>query len=344
MLVPAEAARIRGDFEGGEHPRVDFLEISRALDAEVLSYSDLEGCRSASVRLARKLFGRNAALAVLGLSRRARTYLVTAENVGMPLAFLMRFRRRRPRHVLIGHRMSVAKKAWIIRLLGLRRAMDGVIAYTREQTRFLSERLGFPERELHCIPFHCDDAFFAPTTGAGAQRSGIVSVGKELRDYPTLVEALRGLEVRATIVGGSPWSRRADQLAALELPPNVELRSGLSYGELRDLYASAALAVVPLQDVDSPAGVTSIFEALAVETPVLVSDTCGIADSIAGCEGILTVPPGDATALREALAAALADPEKLREMGRAGRNAVSPERGLDAFVSRVHDIVKEVER
>jgi len=342
LLVTADAERIKDEFDLGGQPRVDFLEIAKALDAEIISYSDVDSATALTVKLVRRLLGRNVALAFMGYRQKADSCFTTAENVGMALAFLLRFRQRRPSHVMISHKLSAGKKKWIFRALGLKKSVDGLIAYTSEQTLFAEKWLGFDESRLHRIQFHCDHTFFKPPEREALPREGIVSVGRELRDYPTLIEAVRGQDVRASIVGSSPWSRRRDLLTSQEIPSNVQLLSGLSYEELRDLYLSSALAVVPLLDVDSPAGVTSIFEALATETPVLVSRTKGIEDSIRDCPGVMTVKQGDPASLRDAIADALSDRDRLAAMGRDGREAIENDRSLDHFVDTIRHIVVEV--
>ncbi len=349
MLVPTDVARLRAEAAEGGHPRLDFDELATALEAEVLSWSDVEASTSRRVRWVRKLTGKNTALAYMGWQRRASTYFTTAENVGMALSLLLRIRRAGSVHVMIGHMLSAPKKVSVFKALGLRRGIDAVIAYTSKQTDFAAEQLGFDPTRLHRIQFHCDARFFVPPALLVSDdpdvtpREGLVAVGRELRDYPTLVEAMDGLDAELTIVGNSPWSRRKNQLAGMGLPDNVTLASGLSYEELRDLYARSACAVVPLQDVDSPAGVTSIFEALATATPVVVSDTSGIADSIEGCDAVARVAPGDADALRETLRELLADAPRRERMGRAGRDVVELDRDLDVFVRRIDEIVAETE-
>jgi acetyltransferase-like isoleucine patch superfamily enzyme/glycosyltransferase involved in cell wall biosynthesis len=344
LLVTTDADRIRREYEKGGHPRVDFIELAAALDARILSYADLNGKCPAIVRLTRRLLGDNWALALFGTLQKADSIFTTAENTGMALALMLRFVAKRPSHVMISHKLSAGKKKWIFRFLGLLGTVDGLIAYTSEQTRFAGDFLGFEQERLHRIHFFCDHRFFTPPETETVQRAGLVSVGRELRDYPTLIEAVRGLDVKATIVGTSPWSKRADLLDGLEIPPNVELKSGLSYEELRGLYRESELAVVPLQDVDSPAGVTSIFEALATETPALVSRTCGIADSIADCDGVETVTPEDPAALREAIVKAVADSVALAAAGKAGRKSIENERSLEHFVTRIGRIVRKTTR
>jgi acetyltransferase-like isoleucine patch superfamily enzyme/glycosyltransferase involved in cell wall biosynthesis len=346
MLVPADVAHLREEATVGGFPRQDFTELSAALGADLLSWSDVQQSDSRVVAMIRKFAGKTAALAYLGWQRGAGTYFTTAEDVGMVLALLLRLRRGGSVHVMIGHMLSSPKKVPVFRLLGLRRGIDAVISYTSRQTQFAEDELGFHASCTHRIHFHCDERFFLPPeilSGEPSERSGLVAVGRELRDYPTLVEAMRGLHAELTIVGNSPWSRRKNQLAEVGLPDNVKLASGLSYEELRDLYGRSELAIVPLQNVNSPAGVTSIFEALSTCTPVVVSDTSGIADSIDGCTAVERVVPGNADALRESIAWLLADSSRREAMGRAGRAAVEEDRGLDAYVDRIVRIVEETE-
>jgi acetyltransferase-like isoleucine patch superfamily enzyme/glycosyltransferase involved in cell wall biosynthesis len=346
MLVPADVSRLRAEAAQGGCPRLDFDELSAALGATILSWSDVDQSHDLAVRLVRRCVGRTAALAYIGWKRRAATCFTTAEDVGMALALLLRLRRGCCVHVMIGHMLTSPKKLPVFKLLGLRRGVDAIISYTSRQTRFAQGQLGFDPSRLHRIPFHCDERFFLPPeilSGEPIERSGLVAVGREFRDYPTLVEAMKGIDAQLIIVGNSPWSRRKDQLAELELPPNVTLASGLSYEELRALYASSELAIVPLQDVDSPAGVTSIYEAFSTATPVVVSDTSGIADSIEGCEAAERVQPGDPGALRETIVGLLAEEPRRELMGRLGRAAVEQDRGLDAFVERVVGVVEETE-
>lgn len=342
MLVPAETERIRQEYELGDHPRVDFIEMAREMDAEILSWSHLHGA-SWLLRLARLCCGRNVALALYGFTRQASCYFVTAESVALPLAALLVLSGRRPGHVLIGHRLSSPKKARLMKLLGLCRAMTDIVTYSRDQIDFGQRQLGFDRHQLHHIQFQTDPQFFFPDDAVERSPRQVVAVGRELRDYPTLIDAVRGMDIKLTIVGSSPWSRSKDLLDDLELPANVTLRSELSWIELRRLYSSASLVVVPLQDVDSAAGVTSIFEALATSTPVLVSATSGIADSIADVPGVITVPPGDRRAMTEAIDGALANRSALNVDAQAGRQVVEASRSLDLFVEQMQQIVANAE-
>jgi glycosyltransferase involved in cell wall biosynthesis len=190
-----------------------------------------------------------------------------------------------------------------------------------------------PAEKVRRIAFQVDEQFFTPPPQPGPG-VGVVSVGRELRDYPTLFQALDGSGIPVTVVASSPWSKREDQTAARQLPANVTLRKGLSSVELRELYRGAAVVVVPLMNVDWPAGVTSLFEAQACGRPVVISASAGILDSLDPGAAV-TVPCGDAAALRAAVLRLIANPAEAEALGRVGRASALRERTLNQFVARI---------
>ena len=150
----------------------------------------------------------------------------------------------------------------------------------------------------------------------------ICAVGQELRDYPTLADAVRGLDVDVVIAAASPWSKRADTSSGLDVPPNVTV-SGFNLFDLRQLYADAAFVVVPLQETDFQAGITTILEGMAMGRAVVCTRTTGQIDTIVDGETGIYVPPADEQALRSAIERLLADPDEAARLGAAG-SAVGP--------------------
>jgi glycosyltransferase involved in cell wall biosynthesis len=98
----------------------------------------------------------------------------------------------------------------------------------------------------------------------------------------------------------------------------VSVFRGLTAGSpaLLERYRQASIFVLPTRgDCFSIAS----MEAMATGLPVVVSDVGGISELIApGKSGFLT-QPGDGTALATALEQLIADPERARAFGRAGR-------------------------
>jgi glycosyltransferase involved in cell wall biosynthesis len=127
------------------------------------------------------------------------------------------------------------------------------------------------------------------------RRPYVVAAGVESRDYTTLIEAVRGLDVGLEIAAASHWAGRKIDSFAPDLPPNVRFGS-YSYAELRDLYAGAALAVVPLHASVYQHGITALQEAMAMGLPVIVTRTQGQGDVIIDRRRVLRAEPGLPTA------------------------------------------------
>jgi glycosyltransferase involved in cell wall biosynthesis len=110
--------------------------------------------------------------------------------------------------------------------------------------------------------------------------------------------------------------------------------------ELRDLYASARFAVLPLEDVESDCGVTALTEAMAMGKAVILTRTRGQIDVIEdGVQGMY-VRPHDPQALRAAIEYLLAHPEEADRMGRAGRALAEERHTLTGFVEQLAATVR----
>jgi glycosyltransferase involved in cell wall biosynthesis len=340
LLIPSVARRgVEQEVAANLHPTMDYFALQARLGADLADYTVMEGDRHPLVRAAR-LLSRDAALAMHGFLR-AKQYDVifsNGENVGVPLAAMLKVLPRRPGHVLIGHRLSAPKKKLFVR--ALRGGMDAIFVYAETQKAIAERVLGIPASRLHLIAFHADTRFYSPMPEATVERR-ISSAGLELRDYPTLIEAVRGLDVDVRLAAASPWSKRPNETINRELPPNVSAR-GYGYRELRDLYASSRFVVVPLYDTDFQAGVTTILEAMAMGKAVIVSRTRGQRDVIQdGVNGIY-VPPGDAQALRSAITGLLDSPERAAQLGANARRTIESEMSLDLWTARIADVIRQV--
>jgi len=96
--------------------------------------------------------------------------------------------------------------------------------------------------------------------------------------------------------------------------------------DIAGLMRSAHLVVLPSYREGLP---KALIEAAACGRGVVTTDTPGCRDAILPGETGLLVPPRDAPALAEAIATLLADPERRRAMGAAGRKLAE-----DAFCVR----------
>ena len=344
-----ESAVDRGDGV----PRVDFLELARKLRAEYTFPAPTRGVLGLMERKTASDW-RQAWQATR--RKDVSVYVSLSEKVGLPLALLGT---HGIPHVLLAHNLTSARKrAFQHRLRWLNR-FDRIIVLCRAQERYLLEEVGLPSERVRRVYDKVDSAFW---TGFGVRGSGfggsgsglpeprtpnplILSVGKERRDYETLVAAARCLPaVRFVIVASSPWSRRREgSEEAATQPTNVVFRRGLSWSELRGLYAEARLVVVPIEKgTEYAAGVNAVLEAMAMGKPLVVSGTPGIADYVEDGVNARSVAAGDADAMAAAIKNLLSAPEEAARLGRNARAVVDAGRNLDRYTEELAAIIREV--
>ena len=319
-------------------PRLDVFELQRELEADVLDYKDAEASQHPAVKLAGRAGGPSGAVAMLGFLKRKEYdgFFTTGEDIGLPLAALLRATPGKHSHTMIAHTLFPAKKRVFFKL-GAGRKLDRVLVYSTSEERLAVDQLRLSSSQVQRIYYHADEQFFRPD-GRATEPDLVCAAGQLLRDYDCLVDAVRDLPVRVQIAAGSPWIERRLE-PGRELPPNVTWGK-LDRFALRDLYARSALAVVPIKQNHYQTGIATILEMMAMGKCVVASKTHGQTDTIVdGVTGVY-VPPGDPQALRKALSDLLAQPAKIAELGAAARRFIEEKAGLDLFVARVVDAVR----
>ena len=344
---------IEAQIAAGQRPRADYLELARALDADLIDHACARETGGLT-RLVERLVGPNGALAWACFRRRGRYRLIftDGEQVGIPLALLLKLLGRGPRntrHVMIVHILSVGKKMLFFDRLGIQSHVDRFLVYSTWQGQFIRERWQLPPERVVWTPFQADGQFFHPHAVSArnsqfairnSQFPIICSAGLEFRDYPTLMEAVEGLDVQVILAAASPWSKRADTTAQRPVPPNVTVRR-FNLHELRELYARSRFVVVPLYEVEFQAGVTTILEAMAMGKAVVVTRTPGQTDVVVEGETGLYVPPGDPGAMRETIQYLLNHPDEAARMGSNGRRLLEERMSLDRYVEGLKRVVEE---
>ena len=368
LVINADTAGKLVSHDRRQERLTDYAALKKATGGDILDWNDLpdRGWRGRLVRL----IGRGASLTVLAWRRRKTYDLVycDSENNGLPLAALLKFSRARLPLMMIGHWITPAKKRWLIRILGLQSVISRLFVHATPQYEAAINDLKIPASRVQLLPYQVDTQFWQPQNARPLEpapdRPFILTAGLEYRDYPTLIEAVRGLPVDLRIAASSIWSKR-DENASTEatLPPNVSFgRQRFNYVELRDLYAACLFVVVPLQSVNFQAGITLILEAMAMGKPVIVSRSLGQLDTVIGSppdpsEGRFVqlygsselggptgcyVPTGDPVALRGAIQDWLDHPDGVARLGAQARRTVERVMDVEQFATRIHRAIQEV--
>jgi glycosyltransferase involved in cell wall biosynthesis len=193
-----------------------------------------------------------------------------------------------------------------------------VWANSRGQLDVLAE-VGVPRSRLQLLHTPGIDADFWYSEREVPEPGLVLGVGNDRhRDHRFLVRAMARLN-------GSLPSSRLELVTHDPLVVPAELgvkHDSVSHPELRRLYGRAAVVAVTLKPNLHISGATSILEAMACERPVVVTAYTGYEEYVADGETGVLVPPGDEEAFAAAMRDLLEDPERAREMGRAGRKAI----------------------
>ncbi|WP_309102944.1 glycosyltransferase family 4 protein [Microbacterium sp.] len=199
------------------------------------------------------------------------------------------------------------------RLVAMLKRAEAAWVLSEAQVEPLRKVLGRGSTRVFAVPFGVDSAFFVPKPYPARPR--IVSVGNDRdRDPVTLYAAL------ARLLSARPGTEAVVQTRSDLAPPQgVQVVRHVPHAELRDLYATASVVVVPTRPNLHASGMTVALEALATARPVVVTDTPGMHQYVSeGRTGHL-VPPEDPAALALALLRLLDDREHAAELGQNGR-------------------------
>lgn len=226
----------------------------------------------------------------------------------------------------------------------VRHGIDRVFTPSPRQQQLLHERWGIPRGRLIDARLPVDTRFWRPLAGAGDM---ICAVGREMRDYETLLAALAPLEIPCHIavgagtrrVGGQTEDVRARNVGDRPLPANVSVGPKTAL-ELRELYARSRFVVIPILPSQTDNGTTAIAEAMAMGRAVITTATVGRAAVLADGENCLLVAPRDAAGLRAAIEELWSDPARCRQLGAEGRRRIAAEQSIEQWVvafSRARD-------
>lgn len=231
--------------------------------------------------------------------------------------------------------------------LSLRRT--GAVATVCEAARRELERSGWPHAtDLVAVPNGIDIERFAArdervrdrlaaTLGLPPQTRLVGTVGRlnRVKDHAGLLQAFARLrdaapDVALVVVGDGELR---GELAALAAAPGLAGRVHLlgDRGDVAELLRAFDLFVMSSR---SEGYSIALLEACASALPIVATAVGGNAEIVHAGENGLLVPPGDPSALADALRAVLGDPARARAMGRAGFDWVRREGSLAAMAER----------
>ena len=180
----------------------------------------------------------------------------------------------------------------------------------------------------------------------------IISIGRlvAFKGFEYLIDACaelarRGLEFTCEIIGDGPL--RGDLEARIikrNLSDRIHLLGSLSQqAVLEKLRVADIFALASVTDTQGASDVfpTVIIEAMAAARPIVSTGLAGIPESVVDGETGLLVPPGDITALSEALARLLEDAKLRLQYGRAGRARIEQHFRIEHTVAPLIELLQK---
>jgi glycosyltransferase involved in cell wall biosynthesis len=226
------------------------------------------------------------------------------------------FGRARCSHVMVDCNWYLARTRfgrWLRRrqIRWAARSVEKFVVWAGHEVEDYAREFGVIPDKFVYVPFHTTLDFYEFAVGDDGY---LFAGGNYDRDYPTLIEAVRSLDVPVWIA-----TTRPEQLAGVTIPAHVNIE-GTSDAGFRQAMAAAKLVVVPMQGgLLHSGGQQTCLNAMWLGKPTIVVGRRWAVDLMEdGVHGLI-VDYGDVAGLRRAIRWVLDHPDEARQMALRGR-------------------------
>lgn len=345
---PFDLAGINQEAQQGKRPRHTMWDLSQKLGAIV--HQPENHPISLLDRLSARLVGQpeHWAMARVMVSKLADDDVVfcAGEDIGFPLAILCKFAQKTPKLAVAVMAPDRPRVRAVSKLFGLGHSISLFITNTQLKAMALRQHLNLAGDRVYQLPEQTDVKFFNPgAVSPTKQRPIIASAGLEQRDYQTLADATRDLDVDVRICAVSPNASAKTRVAFPDpVPSNMEARH-YDWHDLLQLYRDADIVAVSLLDNHYSAGLTTLMEAMACRKPVVMTRTSGLAEELIDRGVVRGVQPGDAAGMQRAIAELLSDPQQAETLAQRGYEVLlqehTSERQIEELAEKLTHLVSQ---
>jgi glycosyltransferase involved in cell wall biosynthesis len=273
--------------------------------------------------------------------------IATADNVGIPVAFLKLLGFIRPPviYVSIGlpeKIMHIRNHFWIFLYKAALKRMACILAYGFEEALWLRKWLNDMETlvPVDFIPFGVDVEYFDPLYATFSYRTDVLSIGADVqRDYPLLLEyAKRHPGISVMIVTNKEAARILGPV-----PDNVNVICDVPFSGIRGLFAGARVVALPVKENTYSGATTTLLQAMAMEKPVVISRVGAICEGygLKDGENCLLVRPGDMAEFGMAIDKLLSDSLLADKIGQGARTLVVATLSWGKYVDGLVGIIEK---
>ncbi len=189
----------------------------------------------------------------------------------------------------------------IIRL-GVRN-VDRFVMFSMIETRNYPRYLDLPPDRFRMVVWSVDRPPVDEQAPPIVPGRYVAAIGREGRDYRTLIDAVRDLpEVKLAVVA-SPHN-----LEGIDIPDNVQVFTDIPYGDAMNIAYNSAFMVLPLLSDTIPCGHGSLLSQFLLGKATIVTDSVAMEGYSFPGENVLTYRVRDPQSLREQILTLWHDP------------------------------------
>ena len=154
---------------------------------------------------------------------------------------------------------------------------DAIIVSSKEDQKYIIDRYRLETKKVHYLPNYIDTDLFKPESvrTPGSNISNILTVAKlyKQKNLENLIEAVKKLDVKLTIIGNGPLQNKLKRIAAA----NVKFINMIPNEELSKEINKSKLFILPSHFEGCP---KALLEAMSCAVPVIGSNVTGIKEII----------------------------------------------------------------
>jgi len=231
---------------------------------------------------------------------------------------------------------------------------DAFIAVAGPHGRYLVEHEGCPAAKVRVIPNGVDVEKFHPRWPGrtlreelhlpeGVPVAAIVAALRPEKHHELFLRSAKLVrkrvpEARFLVVGDGPQREKLQKLAR-----ELSLADAVHFlGTRNDVAELLSLVDVVLLTSHAEANPVSIMEAMASEKPVVATRVGSVPETVLHGETGYLAPPGDAEQIADRVVELFADPQRAKQMGRAGREHVVAHWSVERMVQGYQELIREI--
>ena len=217
---------------------------------------------------------------------------------------------------------------------------------------------GIPSEKISLIANGVDPDMFQPQAEGRAIRGQLGLDGKFVvtyagalgmaNDIETILQAAARLRddraIHFLFVGGGKEQANLEKLARELKLDNVTFAGGRPKNVMPDVLAASDACLATLKDIPMfrTTYPNKVFDYMAAGRPTILAIDGVIRHVVESAGGGIFVPPGDATALAEAVRSLRADPDRARSMGLAARRYVQQHFNRHTQAAEFADLLEQL--